>query len=139
MKGHTDVVRLQLEKGANTETMRSDTGSTVLYWATCNEYVGLVRLLLGKGANSGAMRSGIGVTPRYQAARNGHTEVEDANTEVLRSHIGVTPKGLIPTIRVLLVYEANVCRKMTMCRNSESRDPVRDKGSSCFAFACRIA
>jgi len=43
--GHTDVVRLLLEKGANIEA------TTPLHTAAYNGHIGVVRLLLEKGAN----------------------------------------------------------------------------------------
>ncbi|KAJ1382996.1 ankyrin repeat-containing domain protein, partial [Ochromonadaceae sp. CCMP2298] len=51
VKGHLDVLRLLLEKGADTDAKDVD-GMTALHWASQQGHPEVLRLLLEKGANT---------------------------------------------------------------------------------------
>ena len=70
--GDREIVKLLLDNGANTEAARN-TGETALYTSACNGHFEVVKLLLEKGANTEANRY-IG-TALYASAFNGHLEV----------------------------------------------------------------
>ncbi|KAF5137383.1 Ankyrin repeat domain-containing protein 50 [Metarhizium anisopliae] len=95
--GHEAVVKLLLEKGANTETTESHYGQTPLLWAAKNGHKAVVKLLLEKGANTETIESYYGQTPLLRAAKNGHEAVvkllleKGANTETIESFSGQTP------------------------------------------------
>ncbi|KAK4233622.1 ankyrin repeat domain-containing protein, partial [Achaetomium macrosporum] len=69
-RGHEEVVRLLLEKGADCE-VKDDNGWTPLSYAAWEGHEEVVRLLLEKGPNLEAKDSG-GRTPLWYAAGNGH-------------------------------------------------------------------
>ena len=50
-KGHDEIVRLLVEKGADLETKDSIFGKTLLLWAAEKGHEAIVRLLLEGGAN----------------------------------------------------------------------------------------
>jgi ankyrin repeat protein len=71
--GHTEVVTLLLDRGADINAINCD-GSTPLHKAASNGHTEVVRLLLDKGADINAP-SRDGSTPLHYAASDGHTEV----------------------------------------------------------------
>ncbi|RPB21251.1 ankyrin [Terfezia boudieri ATCC MYA-4762] len=101
IRGHADVVRLLLEKGANIEATRSDSGPTALHSAVITLQTEVVRLLLEEGANI-------------------HSATTQADTALhLVFHVSITdhwrkfrdPKQLVPTITLLLAHGSNILQK----------------------------
>ncbi|KDO22630.1 TKL protein kinase [Saprolegnia parasitica CBS 223.65] len=72
-KGHVDVVRLLLDKGAKFDACTTD-GSTLLHCAASNGHVDVVRLLLDKGADVDASNAN-GSTPLHHAAQANKPEM----------------------------------------------------------------
>jgi ankyrin repeat protein len=68
-KGHVDVIRLLLEKGANVNAQDKDRW-TPLHWPAVRRDVDVVRLLLEKGANVNAQEKD-GWTPLHLEASGG--------------------------------------------------------------------
>ncbi|KAK8923034.1 Ankyrin repeat domain-containing protein 50 [Metarhizium anisopliae] len=95
--GHEAVVKLLIEKGANTETTESYYGQTPLLWAARNGHKAVVKLLIEKGANIETTESYYGQTPLFWAAGNGHEAVvkllleNGANIDVRNNRYGQTP------------------------------------------------
>ena len=131
--GHTDVVKLLLEKGANIKAMSSDTRATPLYCASHRGHVGMVRLLLEKGTNAEATTSDNGRAALHGTAlyrqtaivqlllekgANIHGTANQAETALYSVFINpiINPnlmdrQQLIPTITVLLAYGENILLK----------------------------
>ncbi|KAH7111518.1 hypothetical protein B0J13DRAFT_461972, partial [Dactylonectria estremocensis] len=74
--GHSAVVKLLLQHGAEVDSKDKFYGGTPLWWAARNGHEAVVKLLLENGANIEA-KSGkdYGATPLWQAARGGHEAV----------------------------------------------------------------
>jgi ankyrin repeat protein len=68
--GNADLVRLLLEKGADTKT----TGDTTLVAAAQSGDVEIIRLLTEKGANVNSIAPRLGETPLHYAAASGSVE-----------------------------------------------------------------
>jgi ankyrin repeat protein len=73
--GHSAVVKLLLEKGANLESKDDYYGRTPLSWAAEKGHEAVVKLLLDKGANLESKDKENGRTPLSWAAENGHEAV----------------------------------------------------------------
>ncbi|KAH0594295.1 hypothetical protein MHUMG1_08134 [Metarhizium humberi] len=95
--GHEAVVKLLLEKGANTETTENHYRQTPLLRAAKNGHKAVVKLLLEKGANTETTESYYSQTPLLWAAKNGHEDVvkllleKGANIETTESSSRQTP------------------------------------------------
>ena len=72
-KGHTETVKLLLDKGADVN-MKTDNGYTALIEASENGHIEIVKLLLDKGADVNAKDNG-GNTPLILASMCGRIEV----------------------------------------------------------------
>jgi len=72
--GHTDIVRLLLENGANPNCKFPGKNVTPLMIAAQNNHIEIIRLLLGKGADPKATTN-EGVTAMYIAEQNCHIEI----------------------------------------------------------------
>jgi len=74
--GHTKIVSMLLEKGADANTTDSS-GRTALWTASANGHTEIVSMLLGKGAlvetNDGSVRDGR--TALWMASANGYTDI----------------------------------------------------------------
>ncbi len=79
--GYADVVLTLIEKGADVNAKRNDTGHTVLMAAVMNGNEEIVYALLTSGAKLNAKRSD-GVTVMECAAENGHTNI----VQILKNH-----------------------------------------------------
>ena len=73
--GWLDLVELLLERGADPNKARTDTGETPCYAAAERGKLDVVRLLLERGADPNKARTDNGETPCIVAGRNGHDEV----------------------------------------------------------------
>ncbi|KAL2004800.1 hypothetical protein VTN00DRAFT_3073 [Thermoascus crustaceus] len=72
--GHTEVVKLLLEKGAEADSL--DFKQITPLWSAAQEGCDqIVRLLIEKGADLEATSADGSRRPIHQAAQNGHTEV----------------------------------------------------------------
>ena len=69
--GHTTMVDMLLEKGANIEA-KDTNGVTPLYWASHEGHTGTAEALLAKGADIEA-KDNDGFTPLHRASFQGHT------------------------------------------------------------------
>ena len=72
-KGHTAVVRMLLEHGADPARANAF-GDTALSVASCNGHAGVVRLLLERGAETDS-RNAFGDTPLILASYHGHVDL----------------------------------------------------------------
>ena len=73
LHGHTAVVTLLLERGANLDATTTPDGFTALWAASAQGHLEVVGLLLAHQANVGVRARGF--TPLWMAAREGHAEV----------------------------------------------------------------
>lgn len=73
MKGHTDIVKLLLENGANVN-IRGQTGRTALHWAALKGHRDTVKLLLDYGAET-CIQDELGRTPLDWALIRKHLEI----------------------------------------------------------------
>jgi len=73
--GHSAVVRLLLDKGADIESKDSQYSQTPLSWAARNGHEAVVKLLLDKGTNLEPKDNQFGRMPLSWAAENGHEAV----------------------------------------------------------------
>ena len=115
-KGYTEIVRLFLEKGANTEA-RNDSGETALHVAIKANCVGSVKLLLKHRANIEATNQ-YGETSLQRVVTKGHKEVtllllqHRANTEARYDsgatilQVAIRAKNIEMT-QLLLEYKAD--------------------------------
>ena len=74
--GHTTMVDMLLEKGANIEA-KDTNGVTPLYWASHEGHTGTAEALLAKGADIEA-KGNDGWTPLCRASHGGHTGTAEA-------------------------------------------------------------
>ena len=72
--GHTQVVKLLLERRADVNVKKIDTGVTALMMASHEGHTEVVKLLLDKGADVN-VKDTDGVTALWMASQKGHTEV----------------------------------------------------------------
>jgi uncharacterized protein len=73
--GHTDLVRLFLDKGANVNTASRNTQRvTPLHSAVAGQHLEITKSLLHQGADVNAVQEG-GFTPLHGAAQNGQLEI----------------------------------------------------------------
>ena len=72
-KGHTETVKLLLDKGADVN-MNTDNGDTALIEASDNGHIEIVKLLLDKGADVNA-KNVVGNTALILAAAGGHSRI----------------------------------------------------------------
>jgi len=98
--GHSDVIRIILEHGANTET-RTSRGATAFHTAALFGKSDSVRLLLEKGAKVNA-KDNAGWTPLHFASKNGDSNIADIliqnGADVnAQTKMGQTPLHLYPT------------------------------------------
>ena len=73
-KGHSEIVKLLLEKGANVNAQDNDIGYTVLHRASMAGHLEVAKLLLDKGANINAQDI-FSETALHLATVSGHLEV----------------------------------------------------------------
>lgn len=73
--GHTDIVRLLLERGARVNAMEATDGRTALWQASQGGHMETVKLLLENGAKIETRSLRTGATPLFIAAARGHEEV----------------------------------------------------------------
>ncbi|MEX0676079.1 MAG: ankyrin repeat domain-containing protein, partial [Pirellulales bacterium] len=107
--GHSEILNLLLDKGANVNVRLSD-GSTPLHLAARSGGLNTVRLLLGRGADPNATDN-KGETPLHSAIA-GHSDLESirllvqsgANLDVGNEE-GVTPVRLAAMRRANVVYD----------------------------------
>lgn len=120
-QGHTDVVRLLCEHGANVHQLKQPGDVTPLYIAAQNGHTAVVRLLLDYGAVANAAKAS-GATPLYIAAQQNFTDIVaallDAGAAVgMANHQGITPlaiaafQGHLETVRMLLAAGADPTTK----------------------------
>ncbi len=118
-KGHTDVVKLLVEAGADANKADAK-GDTPLYMASQNNHTDIVKLLLGAGADVNKDMNN-GVTPLYIASQNNHTDIVKlllgAGADVNKAmDDGVTPlyiasqKGHIAAVELLLQCNADIVK-----------------------------
>jgi hypothetical protein len=112
-EGHTEIVRLLLERGADANTKEDISGFTALMSASVNGHTEIVALLLEKGADLNAKATSNGTTALIMAAEEGHMEVvklllsKNADVKVKRTTDGVTAlsaasrKGHMETVELL--------------------------------------
>lgn len=106
-RGHADIVRLLLEKGAHIDAC-DQFGNTSLIQAARNGHIGIVRLLLTRGASTSTQRDGP--RPQYNAME---AAAEAGNTAIVRLLIEYSPEygrslhlaalcGHLPIVKLLL-------------------------------------
>ncbi|KAK2600219.1 hypothetical protein QQS21_005015 [Conoideocrella luteorostrata] len=127
--GHTSVVKLLLERGADVEAKDSEYSRTPLSWAAKNGHDAVVKLLLEKDANV-ETKDSYGLTPLSWAAENGHEAVvqllleKDADVEAKDSN-SQTPlwwaayHGHKAVVQLLLEKDADIEAK-----DSDSQTPL---------------
>jgi len=99
-KGHVDVARLLLERGADVNAKESVYDATPLHIAALYGHADVARLLLEHGANP-SIRDKDGGTPLDVAREEGHEEVARVIEEYMRGRRGVgveapaTPVGAL--------------------------------------------
>jgi len=140
--GHEAVVKLLLEKDANTEA-KDTYGRTPLSWIAGNGHEAVVKLLLEKDANTEA-KDTHGRTPLSWTAGNGHEAVvkllleKDANTEAKDTH-GRTPlrwtagNGHEAVVKLLLEKDAN-----TEAKDTYGRTPLSCAASSGYEAVVKL-
>ncbi|KAL6406253.1 Ankyrin repeat domain-containing protein 50 [Ilyonectria robusta] len=119
--GHSAVVKLLLQQGAEVESKDEDHGGTPLWWAARSGHEAVVKLLLDKGADVDSGKGHYGGTPLWLAAENGHEAVfkllleKGADVEAKgKGHYGGTPlwlaaeKGDEAVVKLLLEKGADV-------------------------------
>src|SRR5262249_54013381 len=74
LAGHTEVVKLLLDKGAKIAAEGTDR-RTPLHWAASKGNADLVKLLVRHGADVNAAEKGDSSSPLHYAARGGHAAV----------------------------------------------------------------
>ena len=145
-KGHSNIVRVLLDKGAETSIANSY-GFTALHISSQHGHIEVVKILVEAGAPLEATTL-VGSTPLHQAAENGHASVIKVLTEagadvdgrrfgprVPGKAFGETPlhvaanKGYVSATRELLVANANA---LSTVANSETG--VGDIPLECAAF-----
>jgi ankyrin repeat protein len=73
-RGHFEVVKLLLEKGANVNAKQPDDGRTALIWAAETGHSEVIRLLLEKGADVNAKQMRFDFTALMEASMRGDAE-----------------------------------------------------------------
>jgi hypothetical protein len=74
-RGHLDIVKLLIEKGAQVDEARIGDSVTPLLIAAGHGHLEIVKLLIEKGAQVNQARISDGGLPLFFAAQNGHAEV----------------------------------------------------------------
>jgi ankyrin repeat protein len=125
-QGHTDIVKLLLEKGVDVNSKATENNITALFPASQNGHTEVVKLLLGKGADVNAKATSDGATALWMASQNGHTEVvkllleRGANVNVKKTDDDATAlyvasqNGHTEVVKLLLEKGANVNAKAKM-------------------------
>ena len=85
MKGHCDVVKLLIARGANINVQENMIHMTPLHAASHYSHTNVVKLLLDAGADANATNN-FGRTPLYFALCNNNIET----IHLLREHGGTT-------------------------------------------------
>lgn len=78
-KGHSSVVRILLDKGANL-SLANDDGFNALHISSQHGHIEVAKILVEAGAHLEATTT-VGSTPLHQAAENGHPDVIKMLTE----------------------------------------------------------
>jgi len=119
--GHTEIVRLLLEKGSAVNVKRTDDGVTALFLASQNGHAKVAKLLLENDADVNV--NADGETALFQASCGGHTEIvrllleKGATVNVKRPHDGITALwmasayGRTEVVKLLLNAKADVDAK----------------------------
>lgn len=121
-RGHTNIVELLIEKGADVNQMCACTGATPLYIAAKNGHTDVVKVLIANKAVVDQTCTDAGLRPLYIAAQNGHTEVVEvllanqANVDIICKDYGyggtalyiAAKKGRTKVVEVLLANHADV-------------------------------
>lgn len=118
-KGHTQVVKLLIEKGADVDAKDSGNGQTPLWKASHEGHTAIVKLLLENGADVNK-RNASGETALWTASWKGHTDVvrllleRGANANLTQTETGITPlwiasqEGYLDIVKLLLENGAGV-------------------------------
>ncbi len=116
-RGHSQAVRILLNKGANVSAVADD-GGTPLHFSAQDGHLAITKMLVKAGADLEAAISDQGATPLHVAANRGHSEVMSvlidagANPDSRRLD-GVTPLFMVAqdghndAVKVLLRAKAN--------------------------------
>ncbi|APR98328.1 ankyrin repeat domain-containing protein [Wolbachia endosymbiont of Folsomia candida] len=100
MNGHTKLVDLLLDKGANVNAVENKHRCTPLHLAAMNGHTEVVEFLLGKKADVNKVDDKYRWTPLHWAARNGHIKIAEllldkgANVNAADDKRGLTPLHL---------------------------------------------
>jgi uncharacterized protein len=76
-RGHTELVRFLLDRGADIDARTLGTRATALMMASEKGHAEVVRFLLDRGADIDARTFGTMETALMMASENGHTEADD--------------------------------------------------------------
>lgn len=75
LQGHTDVVQVLLENGADAEKAATTNGETPIYTASRKGHTDVVRVMLEHGADANKASAHIGLTPLHITSSEGHLDV----------------------------------------------------------------
>lgn len=117
MAGHTDVVRLLLERGANANVGSDKVGQTTLFYAAYTGNADMARMLLDKGADVGA-RDNYGETALIEAAWAGAPDVARL---LLEKGASINAKSNIGKTALHVVTHSNAVNHELPRRNRSSQ------------------
>ena len=103
VKGHLDICRLLIDKGAQIEA-KEGYGMTPLHFADCKPHIDIVRLLCDHGADFEASDCN-GWRPLHFAARYGHISIVKELIEVRNAEINARDDHGGDSTDVFQIYE----------------------------------